>query len=146
MNRESTGSTIGELLGALRDESTTLLRQEVALARAELAEKAAEVGKNSLAVAKGGAIAYAGGIVLLIGVGHLAQLGLVAAGLSEGVAQWLGFVIVGAVVALAGWTMLARAKRALSATNLLPGETLASLHDNRRWAQDKIHHAHEPAT
>jgi hypothetical protein len=141
------GSTIGGLLAELRDEGSTLLRQEVALAKAELGEAAAQVGRNTVAIAKGGAIAYAGGIVLLIGIGALAGRGLAAAGLSADLAQWLGFVVVGALTALVGWGMLAKAKRALRPENLKPRETLASLRDNKRWAREKIHHAHhEPAT
>lgn len=41
MNRDTGTSTIGALLTELRDEGTTLLRQEVALAKAELGETAA---------------------------------------------------------------------------------------------------------
>jgi hypothetical protein len=139
-------STIGALLAELRDESTTLLRQEVALAKAELRESASEIGRHSAKVATGGAVAYAGAIVLLIGVGALTGRGLAAMGMSPDVAQWLGFVIVGAIVALIGWSMLAKAKRALHATSLAPRETLDSLKDNRQWAREKIHQIHEPAT
>jgi hypothetical protein len=147
MNPSTPGSTIGELLTELRDESSELLRQEVALAKAELGEAARQVGRNSVAIAKGGAIAYAGAIVLLIGIGALAGRGLAAAGVPEAFALWLGFVLVGAVTAVIGWTLLARAKRALQPGNLVPRETLASLRENRRWASEKIHHArHEPAT
>ena len=139
-------STIGALLTELRDEGTTLLRQEVALAKAELSETASRLGRNSAKVATGGAVAYAGGIVLLIGVGALAGRGLARLGMPPDAAQWLGFVIVGAIVALIGWSMLAKAKRALRDTSLTPRETIASLKQSRRWAQDKIHHRHEPAT
>jgi hypothetical protein len=139
-------STIGSLLSELREESTTLLRQEVALAKAELGEKASQLGKNTAKIATGGAVAYAGAIVLLIGVGYLASHGLVALGLSESLSQWLGFVLVGVIVALIGWIMLAKAKKALNAENLTPRETVASLRENKRWAQTKIHSTHEPAT
>jgi hypothetical protein len=147
MQPTPSGSTIRDLLTELRDEGTTLLRQEVALAKAELKETAAEVGRNSAGVAVGGAIAYAGGLVLLIGIGALAGRSLEAMGMSEDIAQWLGFVIVGALTAFIGWTKLAKAKRALRAGSLVPRETLASLRENKRWASEKIHHPrHEPAT
>jgi hypothetical protein len=143
---DAPNSPIGALLTALRDEGTTLLRQEVALAKAELSEKASEIGRSTANIAVGGAVAYAGALVLLIGIGALAGRGLARLGLSTDVAQWLGFVVVGAIVALVGWSMLNKAKRALRAQNLVPRETMASLQDNQRWARRKIHHAHEPAT
>lgn len=136
-----TTSTIGALLSELRDESTTLLRQEVALAKAEFSEKAGEVGRNAVGVAVGGAVAYAGAIVLLIGIGALAGRGLARLGLSSDFAYWLGFVLVGALVALIGWSMLAKARRAFQTGSFVPRETVASLKDNQRWAQRKIHHA-----
>jgi hypothetical protein len=145
MNREIGSSTIGSLLSELRAESSTLLRQEVALAKAELGEKAAQMGKSAIKVGTAVAVAYAGAIVLLIGLGHFVQRALIAGGLSFEVAQGLGLVLVGAVVALVGWMMLASAKKTLRASNLSPEQTLASLRDNRRWAENKIHAAHEPA-
>lgn len=146
MTPAAPASTLGALLAELRDESTTLLRQEVALAKAELGEKASELGRNAVGIALGGAIAYAGGIVLLIGVGALVGRGFERLGLSTDVAHWLGYVAVGAIVAAIGWSMLAKARRAFRSQNLVPRETMASLQDNQRWARRKIQHAHEPAT
>ena len=60
-------------------------------------------------------------------------------------AQWLGFLLVGALVALVGWLMLAQARKNLTAGNLKPTKTIDSLRANRRWAEGKIHAAHEPA-
>jgi hypothetical protein len=146
MNRDTGPSTIGSLLAELREESTTLLRQEVALAKAELGEKATAATHSAIALMTGGAVAYAGAIILLFGVGHLVQLTLVSLGVDPRIAQWLGFTLVGSVVALIGWRMLAAAKKALRPENIMPRETMASLRENKRWAQTKIHHAHEPVT
>jgi hypothetical protein len=150
MNRETapSPSTIGTLLTELREESTTLLRQEVALAKAELGEKAAAMTHSGIALATGGAVAYAGLIILLFGIGHLVQLTLISTGVDARIAQWLGFTLVGGVVALVGWRMLAAAKKALKPENLMPRETMASLRENQRWAKNKIQHAHheQPAT
>jgi drug/metabolite transporter (DMT)-like permease len=76
----------------------------------------------------------------------LAHHGLVAAGLSEDTARWLGFLLVGAIVALVGWSLLAKAKKNLTAANLKPAATAASLRETKQWAQNKINPAHhEPA-
>lgn len=147
MNHEPTpGSTIGSLLTNLRDETTLLIRQEVSLAKAELGEKAGQLAKNSAALAVGGATVYAGLIILLIGLGQLAAQGLEAAGVPDDVARWLGMVLVGLVVGLIGWFMLAKARKAVSAANLRPTQTLSSLRENKVWAQNKMQqHSHESA-
>lgn len=139
-------NSIGGLLHALRDETTTLLRQEVALAKAELNASAARVGKNAIAITGGGFVAYAGVIVLLIGLGHLLGIGLIRAGLSPDIAEWLAPSIVGLIVALIGWGMIAKAKHALSHTTLAPRKTVESLKTNKDWAQAKLQHSHEPST
>lgn len=133
-----TSSTIGSLLSELRDESSTLLRQEIALAKAELNEKASRVGKGALDIAAGGAIAYAGLIVLLIGVSMLITRALAGLGVSAENAMWLGPVIVGLVVVTIGAILLMKAKALMSADKLFPRQTVDSLKDDKRWAQDKL--------
>ena len=110
LNHETTTSTLASLLSELREESTTLVRQEIALAKAELNEEAARVGKNPLELATGGALAYAGLIILLIGVALLASRALVAMGVDPEMAMWLGPVLVGLIVAIIGAGMAMKAK------------------------------------
>ncbi len=129
---------LGSLLTELREETTTLLRQEIALAKAEVNEKASLVGKNALELATGGALAYAGLIVLLIGVALLASRVLVALGLEPQVAVWLGPVLVGMIVASIGASMAMKAKKAMSAEGLFPRETVQSLKEDKRWIQNKL--------
>lgn len=140
MNHETTTSTLASLLGELREESTTLLRQEIALAKAEINEKAAHVGKNTLELATGGALAYAGLIILLIGVALLASRALVAMGVGPQMAVWLGPVLVGLIVAIIGASMAMKAKKAMSAEKLIPHETVESLKEDKRWIQRKLSH------
>ena len=135
-----TSSTIGSLLSELRDESSTLLRQEIALAKAELNEKAARVGKGALDIAAGGALAYAGLIVLLIGISMLLTRALAGLGVSPENAMWLGPVIVGLVVVTVGAILLMKAKALMSADKLFPRQTVESLKDDKRWVQDKLSH------
>ena len=133
--------SVPALLRELRDETTTLLRQEVALAKTELKENASRVGSHAAHIAIGGFVAYAGIIVLLIGIGHLLGALLVRAGMSEQVAQWLAPAVIGLVVTLIGWAMLAKAKSALAHDELAPRQTIDSLRDNKQWAGQKLHHS-----
>ncbi len=131
------------LLQNLRDETTTLFRQEVALAKAELKSNATQIGKHAAELAVGGFVAYAGVIILLIGLGQLVAVGLTRAGLDPQIAVWLAPTFVGLAVALIGWLMLTRAKRAIAHESLAPRQTLASLKADRQWVQGKLNPSHE---
>jgi len=139
MNSESSPpNSIPGLLRELRDESTTLLRQEVALAKTEMKENVARMGTHAASLAVGGLMAYAGVIVLLIGIGHLLGSLLVRAGLDADIAQWLAPSIVGLIVAIIGWVMVTKAKNAIANDDLTPQQTIDSLQDNKQWAQNKL--------
>jgi hypothetical protein len=134
-------NSIPGLLRELRDETTTLFRQEVALAKTELRDNVSRLGGHAMHIAMGGFVAYAGIIVLLIGIGHLLGALLVRMGVDEQIAQWLAPTIVGLIVAIIGWAMLAKAKNALTQTDLVPRQTIESLRENKQWAQSKLHHS-----
>ncbi|MGH7943480.1 MAG: phage holin family protein [Opitutaceae bacterium] len=142
MNSESTNpNSIPSLLRDLRDETTTLLRQEVALARTEMKENVSRMTGHVVHIAVGGLVAYAGIIVLLIGIGHLLGALFVRAGLDEKVAEWLAPAIVGLIVAMIGWIMLSKAKNAIAHDDLKPRQTIDSLRENKQWAQSKLPHS-----
>lgn len=134
------------LLQNLRDETTTLFRQEVALAKAELKANATQIGKHAAEIAVGGFVAYAGVIVLLIGLGQLVGVGLVRAGLDPQIAQWLAPTFVGLAIALIGWAMLTKARRAIVHESLAPRQTIETLQSDAQWAQDKLNPSHETRT
>lgn len=142
MNSDSTApNSIPNLLRELRDETTTLFRQEVALAKTELKENASRLGGHALQIAIGGFVAYAGVIVLLIGLGHLVGALLTRAGLDPDLAQWLAPSIVGLAVVVIGWAMLRHAKNAIAHDDLAPRQTIESLKSNKQWAQQKLSHS-----
>lgn len=134
-------NSIPVLLRDLRDETTTLLRQEVALAKTELKENISHMTSHAVHIAIGGFVAYAGVIVLLIGIGHLLGAVLMKAGMDPQLAQWLAPALVGLVVAIIGWVMLSKAKHAIAHDDLAPRQTIDSLRDNKQWAQSKLHHS-----
>jgi len=111
--------SLGELFGDLSRETSTLVRQEVALARTELTQKATQAGKDVGFLAVGGAVAYAGLLAVIAAVILL----LVAIGLPA----WLSALIVGAVVAGAGYALVRRGLTALKHEDLAPRQTLDTL-------------------
>lgn len=130
--------SVVELLKDLRDESTALVRQEIALAKTELSEKGAKLGRNSAYLAVGGAVAYAGLMFLLLGLTVLLYAGLVAIGLDHWAAGILAPLIVGAVVAGIGAALVSKAISAFKHETLVPERTVETLKENSRWAQHKI--------
>ena len=128
---------IGALLKELRDEMSTLVRQEVALARTEMNEKAAKFGRNAGHLGVGGILAHAGVLVLLLGISALLYAGLVAAGLSHMTAGWLAPLIVGAVVTIIGCVLSMKAISALKRESLVPEKTVDSLKEDQQWLRRK---------
>ncbi len=131
--------SIGDLIKELRDETTTLLRQEVALAKTELTEKATKAARNAAYLAVGGAVAYAGLIVLLIGLGWLASYVLERVGLSPGLAVVVGFLLVGAAVIGVGYLLVHKALGTLAKPKeFVPQKTVESIQENASWAKEKV--------
>jgi len=122
--------SLGELLGDLARESSTLVRQEISLARTELAEKGAEVGKDLGRLAVGGAIAYAGLLAIIAAV----IIGLAAAG----VPWWLAALIVGIVVAGVGYALVQQGLTALKQVDLGPRQTVETLREDAQWAKEQV--------
>jgi hypothetical protein len=140
MNNETTPQphSIPALLRELRDEASDLLGKQVTLAKVEMKEEVTRMGNHVVKIAVGGVITFVGTIVLLIGLGQLLGVLFEAAGLSDDTAQWLGPVIVGLIVAVIGWALLAKAKKALADDSIVPRKTIQTLKADKEWAQSKL--------
>lgn len=120
--------SLGELFSELSQETTTLIRQEVNLAKTEMSQKASRVGKDVGFMAAGGAVAYAGLLAIIAGV--IALLGLV-------IPLWLSALLVGLVVAVAGYFLVKRGLDALKQEELAPRETIQTLKEDKEWTKDQ---------
>lgn len=130
--------SIGDLIGRLRDDSTTLIRDEVALAKTEISEKLSMAGKNVGMVAAGAMVGYSALIVLLIAIGSLITAGLTAAGLAPAMAYFLGLGIVAVVVGIISAVMIKSALEKLKTTNLVPERTVQSLKNDKEFAKQQF--------
>ena len=148
MNTDPTtqSTSIPGLLRELRDDAGTLLKQQVTLAKVELKENVSRLGGHVAKIAVGGVVTLIGATVWLIGLGQLLGVLLEKAGMSEDTAQWLGPVIIGLVVAVIGWSLLSKAKKALARDNIAPRQTIETLKADQQWAQNKLQHSHESTT
>jgi len=130
--------SIGQLLKELRDETTTLLRQEVDLAKTEMGEKASRVGKNLGSLAVGGGVALLGALALLAAVIY-GLTSLLNQFMSVGVAIWLAPLIVGAVLAAIGYSLVQKALATLRQESLTPTRTTQTLQENKEWLKARMH-------
>ena len=122
--------SIGELFGQLSQDMTLLFRQELQLARSEMSEKISQVTSNLVSVVAGGFVAY---------VGALALVAALILGLQEAaeISPWVSALIVGAMLAVAGYVMLNRGLKELKRVDLAPRRTVETLKDDVQWAKEQ---------
>jgi hypothetical protein len=136
-NTSGSERSIADLIKELRDEATTLIRQEMALARTEMSEKAAKVGRNAAYTGVGAVLLHLGLLFALLAasVAMVLLLGHWGAGIN---AWWLGPLIVGAVVGIIGAVMTSKGISTLKRQSLTPDKTVQSLKEDKQWLQEKV--------
>lgn len=134
---EHDARSVSGLVRELRDETTTLLRQEVALAKTEMSEKLSKVTRNAIYLIVGGAIAHLGLIFLLLAVTGGLEVMFIDAGMVA-TSQWLSPLLVGVVIGVIGAALLFKAKSSLSTTTVVPEKTVQTLQEDKQWIQNKV--------
>ena len=125
--------SLGELFGKLSSETSTLIRQEMALARAELVEKGREAGKG--AGLFGGA-----GVVGLLSAGALTACIILLLDLA--MVSWLAALIVAVVLgAIAAVLALQGRDRVQRATPPVPEQTVDTVKEDVEWAKTQARSA-----
>jgi putative superfamily III holin-X len=128
--------SIGELFGQLTQDMTLLVRQEIQLARSEMSEKISRVTTNLVSVIAGGFVAYVGALALV------AALILALNDLAE-ISPWVSALIVGVVLAVAGYFMLHRGLTQLKQVNLAPRRTVENIKDDVQAIKSDVQWAKE---
>ena len=121
---------IGDLIGEVAAQVSTLVRQEIELARTELASGLAQAGRGAGLTGLGGTLIYAGVLTLLAA----AVLGLIQAGLDP----WLAAVIVGLVTVGIGFAITLIGLREVQTTDLAPRRTVASIRRDVEFVKEQI--------
>lgn len=129
--RATEARSVGDLLGDMVTQLSTLFRKEVQLARAEMSEKVSEAGGSIPGIAGGGALAF-GGLVLLLmaAAAGIARLLEIAPG-------W-GMLIVGVLAAVIGYALIRGGLSKLKATNLTPHRTAEQLARDAQAAKEQV--------
>jgi hypothetical protein len=121
--------SVAELVRALSDQTTTLVRQEMELAKAELSVKGKRVGV--------GAGMFGGASVFGIYAFGAFTACLILA-LSEAIAGWLAALIVCVVyAAIAGVLALTGKGKVQQATPPVPEQTVDSVKEDVQWTKER---------
>jgi hypothetical protein len=131
--------TIAELLKDLREESTLLLREELALAKKEITEKIFITARNLSYIVAGSLIAYTALTFLLLAISSLISQVLVQRGFSVGWAVFLGFLVVAVIIGAVSAGLILKGAHAVKELSLVPEKTVETLKEDKTWAQNKIH-------
>ena len=120
---------LGELFSDLVTETTTLVRNEVALAKVEMTQKATKIGRNVGSLVIGGAIGYAGLLAICAAVILL---------LDRVMPAWLAALAVGVVIAIVAWVLISKALTALRSLDMKPQQTVESLKEDAQWIKEQV--------
>ena len=138
------GRSISDLLKDLRDETTTLVQQEIALAKTEMSEKASVYATNAGKIAAGGALAFAATVALVLMLAIAVYFLIVQLGGGSDADDWVHWVagLIGGLgvplLALAiGGFLIKSAVDRISQTSPVPRQTVDSVkQDARQIGQD----------
>ena len=122
----SDGRSLGEIVGDLSTDLTTLVKQELTLARTELKEEAAKAGKGAGML---GGAGVAGLLALMLGSFALAYL------LDNWMPVELAFLIVTLLWAIVGAVLAAKGRKELKNANPQLPETQQTLKEDAAWAR-----------
>lgn len=121
---------IGELLGDLSRQVSTLVRKEIDLARVEVTSSIGRMSRGAAMAGAGGALMYAGLLVLLAA----AVFGLIAAGVDA----WLAAFIVGVAALAVGGVVTSIGMKQVQETDLAPNHTVDTVRENVEFVKEQI--------
>lgn len=121
--------SLGELFGDFSRESSTLLRQELALARTELSTTASDILGDMRLLAIGGAVVYAG--LLTVVAALVLALGMA-------MPMWASALLVGAAVLIGGGAVTLMGLQRLKQRSLQPEQTVESLREDAEWLKSQV--------
>jgi hypothetical protein len=126
--QESRG--IGDLLGDLGRQVSTLVRKEIDLARVEVTSSVGRASRGAATAGIGGALLYAGVLTLLAA----AVFGLIEAGMDG----WLAALIVGLAALAIGAVVLMTGVKQVQTTSLAPTQTAETIQENVEFVKETM--------
>lgn len=124
-----TKTSLFGLIGDLKDETKTFIKEEVQLAKTEVTQNISKMGKHAASLVVGGFVAYAGVIIFLAGLGVLLGFALETLGLQPALAYFIGLAIIGLVTGAIGYAFISGSIKCFSEDSLAPEKAIESLKD-----------------
>ncbi len=121
--------SVGELFSELANETSLLIRQEIALAKVELTEKATRIGRNVGFLVLGGAVGYAALLAFLAALIIL---------LANVMPWWVSALVVAVLVGIVAAVLISKALAELKNTRLAPRQTVETLKEDAQWAKQQM--------
>lgn len=138
MPSSMTDPSLVDLLKELRNETTELVREEVALAKTEVSEGVKVVGRNVGLLGVGAFVGLLSLVLLLEGLAKLIAVMLVAIDLSPALSEFLGYLAVAMVAGIAAAVVISKALDRLKENPLIPEKTIETLKEDKQWIQEKV--------
>jgi hypothetical protein len=129
MYEQKVDRSLGELFSELGNETSALVRQEIALAKAELTQTATKAGKNAAYLAAGAAVGYAA---------FLALMAALVFALGEAMPLWAAALIVGVVFAVVAGIVIYEGINNLKRMNVAPRQTVETLKEDAQWLKHQV--------
>jgi xanthine/uracil permease len=121
---------VGDLLGDLGRQVSTLVRKEIDLARVEVTSSVGRASRGAAMAGAGGVVLYAGLLVLLAAI----VFGLIEAGLDA----WLAALIVAVVVLAIGGVLTMTGVKQIQTTEMAPKQTAETVRENVEYVKEQM--------
>jgi len=125
-------TSVGELVGQVANDLSTLVRQELALAKAELREEAKKAGKGAGMLGGAGLAGYFLALFLSLtlmwGIGEM----------FDPDHPWIGALVVAILWGIAAAVLYSVGKKKLAQVNPKPEQTIDSVKEDVRWTKDQM--------
>ena len=122
------GRSVGELIGQVTSDLSTLMKQELDLAKAELRHEASKAGKAGSMLGAGGVLAHLTlvflALALMFALGNVMDLGWAA-------------LIVGVLLAIGAGVLFSVGRRKLREVNPKPEQTVETVKEDVKWARTR---------
>jgi|1186.fasta_scaffold1072278_2 hypothetical protein len=120
-------TSIGQLIGDISDDLSTLFRQEVELAKAEIRQEATKAGKAAGMLGAAGFAGYLAVLLLSFAVVY---------GLSNVMDPGWAALIVAIVWAIAGGVLYVNGRKKLRAVDPVPRHTVDTIKEDAQWLKN----------
>lgn len=120
--------SVGQLVGQVTSDLSTLMRQEFELAKAELTVEAKKAGKGAGAFGAAGFLGYLAAIFASLTLMFLLDLFL---------PLWAAALIVTAVYGLIALVLFNKGKKQMKTIDPTPRQTVETLKEDVQWAKDQ---------